>query len=297
MSSFQLKFSSLIVGLFLSSFLTLQAEELEAPFQEHLPLLPMEKDLQEKFYVTVPFSLGDASIEEAVQAFFKFLEEPDEVKNHIDLKIAPHHRRGDLGLKHRNPQENGEGDSKDYFHFHPHILDKYKDFLDSHPVVKDFMLKANPLWNQVHKTISHLLKTLEPTCPGVHERVFGGEEVHIVLRFLKYNWKKSGKYLARPHYDAGSFTLALAESGPGLRMGSHPGNLKPVVSEEGKAIFFLGGNFQKVLNVDHLSAGWHDVIQLDDSLIGSPFARWAIVAFIDGHGVQALSQSETHKWG
>jgi hypothetical protein len=38
------------------------------------------------------------------------------------------------------------------------------------------------------------------------------------------------------------------------------------------------------------------VIQLDESVIGKPFARWAIVAFIEAHGVEALSRSETHNW-
>ena len=256
----------------------------------------IQKSLQEKCYVNVPFPMERSTIEEAVQAFFKFLNEPDDVKEHIDLDIAPEHRRGDVGFKHRDPNDDIYNDSKEFFHYHPQILDKYGEFLDAHPVVKDFIDKAQPIWELTYQTVYNILKTFEPTYPGVCGRIFDTEHVHILLRFLKYDWQNSGKYLAKPHYDAGSFTLAVAESCQGLRIGSRPEDLKPVEHLEGKAIFMLGSNFQKVMEADDLFAGWHDVIQMDETLIGRPFARWAVVAFIEAHGVEALPRTETHKW-
>ncbi len=71
----------------------------------------------------------------------------------------------------------------------------------------------------------------------------------------------------------------------------------------------LASNFEKIFNINKnnenddrarhdikLLPGWHDVIQLDETRVGKPFARWAIVAFIDGHGVEALPRTETHRW-
>jgi hypothetical protein len=58
----------------------------------------------------------------------------------------------------------------------------------------------------------------------------------------------------------------------------------------------LASNVEKMMNTTELSPGWHDVIQLDKTLIGKPYARWAIVAFIEAHNVEALPRSETHKW-
>jgi hypothetical protein len=58
----------------------------------------------------------------------------------------------------------------------------------------------------------------------------------------------------------------------------------------------LSSNFKCILDTDDLSAGWHDVIQVDKTIIGKPLARWAIVAFIEAQGVEALSRTETHKW-
>lgn len=256
----------------------------------------IQKSLQEKFYIHVPFPIKRGQLESVVQSFFKFLEEPDHIKNYIDFTIAPEHRRGDVGFKHRNSKDDIYNDSKDFFHFHPAVFEKHHDFLESHPVIMDFMLKAQPIWSLASETVYQILKAFEFSYPGACAKVFDTEYPHILLRFLKYDWQTSGKYLAKPHYDAGSFTLAIAESCQGLRIGSHPENLQPVKHLEDHAVFMFSSNFQKVIDTDHLSAGWHDVIQLDETLIGRPFARWAVVAFIEAHGVEALPRTETHKW-
>lgn len=253
-------------------------------------------DLQKQFYVNVPFNIPEAELEEAVQAFFKFLAEPDSIKTHIDFSIAPLHRRGDVGFRHRDPNEGIYNDSKDFFHYHPALFEKYPDFLDKNPVVANFMYKAKPIWEKVYQTTYNILELFKPKFSGACNKIFDTEHVHILLRFLKYNWNKSGKYLAKPHFDAGSFTLAIAESCPGLRIGSNPENLKIVEHKADNAIFMVSSNFQKVINTGSLFPGWHDVIQLDETFIGKPFARWAIVAFIEAHGVEARPRTETHKW-
>jgi hypothetical protein len=255
------------------------------------------KSLVRDYYVNVPFPVGLSTIEAAVQAFFKFLKEPEDVKRHIDFTIAPLHRRGDVGYKHRDPSDHIYNDSKEFFHFHPALFDRYEAFLDQHPTVKDFVYKAKPIWDATYETVSQILQTFESNFPGIHNKIFDTDYVHIQLRFLKYDWQKSGAFLAKPHFDAGSFTLAIAESCPGLRIGSCPENLHPVDHKPDNAMFMLSSNFKKVIDGDKLfSPGWHDVIQVDNTLIGKPFARWAVVAFIEAHGVEALSRDETHKW-
>lgn len=265
--------------------------------QNHFPKYEdIEKSLREKCYVHIPFPADKSLIQEAISAFFKFLEEPDNIKNYIDFTIAPNHRRGDIGFKHRDPDDHMYNDSKDFFHYHPAIFEKHPDFVKENPVVRDFFLKAQPIWILAYKTVSSILKTFNSVYPEAYSKVFDTQNVHLMLRFLKYNWHQSGKYLAKPHYDAGSFTLAIAESCPGLRIGHNPETLKPVEHIEGQAVFMLSSNFKTVLNTNHLSAGWHDVIQTNETLIGTPFARWAIVAFIEAAGVTALPRTETHKW-
>lgn len=263
---------------------------------QNLDFKEIYRDLQEQFYVNIPFNIPRSDLEEAVQAFFKFLAEPDSIKTHIDFSIAPLHRRGDIGFRHRDPNEDMYNDSKDFFHYHPALFEKYPKFLAQNPIVSDFVNKAKPIWDKVYQTTHNIFALFEPKFPGICNKIFDTELVHIQLRFLKYNWNKSEKYLAKPHFDAGSFTLAIAESGPGLRIGSGPENLKLVEHKADNAIFMVSSNFQKVMNTDTLSPAWHDVIQSDEKFIGKPFARWAIVAFIDAHGVEARPRTETHKW-
>ncbi len=255
----------------------------------------LHETLQAQHYVNVPFAMDRSTIEEAVEAFFTFLEEPESVKTHIDFTIAPKHRRGDVGFKHRDPNDHIYNDSKDFFHYHPAIFEKYPEFLEKHPVVLNFVLKAKPIWMLVYQVIKDILVSFEAEYPRVVNKIFDTEHPHILLRFLKYDWQHSEKYLAKPHFDAGSFTLAIAESCPGLRIGSCPLDLKIVEHKVGNAVFMLASNFKKVMDID-LSAGWHDVIQMDETKIGKPFARWAVIAFIDAHGIEAQPRSITHKW-
>lgn len=261
--------------------------------------LSLEKiylDLQQQFYVNVPFNIPRSNLEDVIQAFFKFLAEPDNVKTHIDFSVAPLHRRGEVGFRHRDPNDNIYNDSKDFFHYHPALFEKHADFIAQHAVLNDFVLKAKPIWEMVYQIAQEILDLFEPKFPGACDKIFDTKCPHILLRFLKYDWNQSEKYLAKPHFDSGSFTLAIAESCPGLRIGSGPENLKLVEHKPDNAIFMVSSNFQKVINTDTLCPGWHDVIQLDDTLIGKPFARWAIVAFVEAHGVEARPRTETHKW-
>lgn len=259
--------------------------------EEHL-----YKSLKEQFYINVPFIIERSIINEAVDAFLKFLDEPDEVKNYIDFSIAPMHRRGDVGFKHREAKDHIYNDNKDFFHFHPAIFEQYDHFLKDNPIVKDFVSKAMPIWELSYKTVHQILSVFENKFPGIVDKVLDGEKSHLLLRFLKYEWEDSGKYLAKPHFDAGAFTLAIAESEPGLRIGSNNDNLEAIEHKDKEAVFMLSSNFKKVLNTDELSASWHDVIQVNANLIGKPIARWAVVAFIEAKDVEALPRSETHKY-
>ncbi|MCC8378141.1 MAG: hypothetical protein LN567_07220 [Rickettsia endosymbiont of Graphium doson] len=254
------------------------------------------ESLYKKPYALIPFSAKKAQIEEAIGSFFEFLKLPENIKQHIDLKISPLHRRGDIGFKHRNPEDDIYNDSKDFFHYHPIIEKHYSEFIKKHETLRIFLKNAALLWDIVYYTIKHILANFEKDYPNTLSKIFDTDTPHILLRFLKYDYSVSGQYLAKPHFDSGSFTIAIAESSPGLRIGTNPEDLEVVRHEENKAIFFISSNFRKIIDNELLKPAWHDVIQLDKSEIGKSFSRWAIVAFIDGHSVEALPRSETHKF-
>lgn len=254
------------------------------------------QDLYQKPYISIPFSIEKTQIAKAIHSFTDFLDLPDTIKNHIDFKISPLHRRGDIGFKHRDAQDDIYNDSKDFFHYHPLIEKHYLDFIDSNKTVKEFLQQASLIWEKVYSTVRHILSHFEKNYPGTLAKVFDTDTPHILLRFLRYEYPHSGMNLEKPHFDAGSFTLAIAESKPGLRIGTHPDDLELVTYQENSAIFMISRNFKKIVNDSRLKPAWHDVIQTDESSLGQAFSRLAIIAFIDGYNVKSLERNETHKF-
>lgn len=252
--------------------------------------------LYKKPYASIPFPITQEQIEKAVAAFFDFLSLSAEQKHYINFKISPMHRRGELGFTHRNPDDHIYNDSKDFFHYHPVIQEQYASFINANPIIKNFIEQAQPIWQAVYSCTHAILSEFDKNHPQTLSKIFDSPRPHIILRFLRYDYVKSSLYLAKPHFDSGSFTLAVAESSPGLRIGTNPEDLELVTHTQGQAIFMISSNVQKIIDNPELKAGWHDVIQLDTSKIDKPFSRWAVVAFLDGHSVESLSRHETHKF-
>jgi hypothetical protein len=249
-------------------------------------------NLSHNSYTIIPFPYSQEYISQAVELFFKFLCLPDKVKSHIDSKVSPRHRRGELGFRKREAENDLYNDDKEFFHFHPIIFEQFKTFIEQNPQVNEFLLKANNIWQAVFEMMQQIMNIFEQSYPGCYEKIFNQDEPHLILRFLRYTWQNSGEYLAKPHYDSGSFTLALAESSPGLRIGSGPDDLKLTSHEDNQAIFFISSNYRKIIDSDNLTPAWHDVIQLDANKLGRSFSRWAVVAFIDGNNVDSISRNQ-----
>lgn len=256
----------------------------------------IDEELKSKYFVNVPVEFTNKQINSAMASFEKFLELPENIKKHIDFSISEKHRRSDVGYKSRKPEDDIYNDSKEFFHYHPAILKKYPEYIKENKVVKSFLDEADSIWRHVDLILKHIFSEFDKKFTGVYSSIFDTENPHIVVRFLQYNWNESGKFLAKPHFDAGAFTFAIAESCPGLRIGSCPDDIELVKHQDSKAIFMLSSNSIKLIDDNELKPAWHDVVQMDETNIGKEFARWAIVVFIDAHGVEALPRSETHKW-
>lgn len=253
--------------------------------------------LKKDQYVGVPFPYDHQSLDEAMHSFLRFLALPADTKNRLQVSLSSKHRRGDLGFTYRQKSEgNTYNDQKSFFHYHPKFKQTYAKEIAADPILRDFIGWADKIWNAVYDTTGQVLKRLNRKYPGIYDKVLKTDTPHIILRFLRYDIRTPGKYLAKPHYDAGLMTLALAESGPGLRIGSCPEDLKPIAHHERQAVFFLGANIAQIVNPGFLKSGWHDVVQMGEKPKDNTYARWAIVAFIDGHDVEGAPEAATHKW-
>lgn len=67
--------------------------------------MSMFQQLIQRPYVQVPFFIEPRVLQQAVDAFFRVLDDPDSIKKHIDFTIAPEHPRGDVGYKHQDAGE------------------------------------------------------------------------------------------------------------------------------------------------------------------------------------------------
>lgn len=255
------------------------------------------KTLETQFYAPVPFKYDHAFCTQAMDTFFDFLTLPEAQKMQFQGKLSETHRRSGLGLTYRKKTKGTDySDQKCFFHYHPVLWRRHKRVVDQNPTTKRFFTKADALWHEAYARLKCALSQLESRHPGITDQILNTKTPHLVLRFLRYDVRTPGKLLAKPHYDAGAMTFAIAESKPGLRMGSTPQNLTLVTHKDKQALFFLGANFAQLTDTKTLKPGWHDVIQVGARPKNNQYERWAIVAFIDGHSTTGAPEALTHKW-
>jgi|HubBroStandDraft_6_1064221.scaffolds.fasta_scaffold164021_2 hypothetical protein len=247
-------------------------------------------------YYQIPFVIPHQTILTAVEHFFGFLNLSNPVKSTIDFKLREENRRGDIGYKKRFASDEDYRDDKEFFHFHPEIFNRYQYLIDEQPILSSFLNVAYDIWRAAESTVKTLLHQLEEQFPGCVEAIFPSGKSETILRFLRYDWQTSGRYLAKPHYDAAAISLAIAEDKPGLRIGLDPTSLQLLQHQEDHAIFFISSNYKRVFGDQcPFKPAWHDVIQIDENKIGHPYSRWAIVAFFIPYGVAELPRSFTHR--
>lgn len=252
-------------------------------------------DLTRQTYTPVPFPLSHREIEEAVGKFFAFLALPQEQKDVISkkwLKDGVH----DMGYIRTKGDKDviGKKDFKEYFHYHPDARKEWGREAAAEPVVAAFFEAADALYAYADRVGKEVISTLDPEFPGLYDAFFPAEwPGERILRFLKYDNRGEGEFLARGHYDRGGCTLAIAESAPGLRIGKDDATLTPVVHQDSTALFFPALHFAE-LTERRVPAAWHDVVQAEGQSVSGDAARWAVVYFMNAPGLPVPTGEETH---
>ena len=252
----------------------------------------LEKDLREKHFHQVAFSITRTEIDAAVKSYQRFLKMSPEEKSYISFKVHADRRRSDAGYIARSSSDR-RYDDKEYFHYHPAIFEQHTDFIDKHLRVSAFLNHADRLWKASVDTVGQVLDQLESRYPGIKKMHLEETRPEIYVRFLQYRPRSSSEQLARAHYDAGTLTLAIAESGPGLRIADRSGRMVPVIHKPGSALFFLGGAFPNIDSDGFFQPAWHDVVRVSSS--DAPAERWAVVCFFNAPTVPQPSWEANHQ--
>ncbi len=249
----------------------------------------IKSGVRDQNYALVPFPLSRGDFNRGVSHFFEFLSLPDDVKNQFQSNIIESDEESFVGYIKREKQKRvdealGEYfyDQKEYFHYNRYAEEYFRDFLNrGNERITTFFESARLIYEHAEGVAKQIINDFNEEFPGLREKFTPeGAHPHFYLRFLKYYTSGKGSFLAKAHYDQGGYTLALAESAPGLRIGKNEEGLKEVEHTDRHAVFMPGLQL-RFFTSDEFTPAWHDVVQKGDDMYNMETARWAVVFFVD----------------
>ncbi len=293
----------------------------------------IKADMRERHYSTIPFGLDTDAILHAREAFLQFLTLPRNVKDPLCYSLK-NDGGGLVGYKFSTPTK-GETDAKEHFHYHASLEDlasleacpdlgvvvgKYVQDDGVHKKGDDLYQRLTPFEAQrrvvdalrhggvqartfldaaavVHKaatrTITDLAAEIEHDLPGFSAAMFPGGDPYFFLRFIAYH---PAATLGKPHYDRGCITLAIDESGPGLRIGRDKDSIALVKERlPGEALIFVSLGLKERMAALGLEPAWHDIVRVDGAPYVAPdIARTSMVFFADLKEKFDRPYAETH---
>lgn len=255
----------------------------------------IKSQILEKSYAEIK---SNVSLEDYQKLAKLFLEcsEIDEFKKSFSYKV-PSYKRGKVGYVLELVEKGDTDNNKEYFHYNKYFEEMFKKEINNckHPSIINLLKLARYIYNKTVDKCVETLSLFESEFPGISKRFFPDNSNPLfILRILKYPNLTDGDFLAKAHYDRGIFTFALAESGPGLRLGRNDLDLKEVVHSEGKIIFMpsLGAD---LLTSKDFHPVWHDVLQREEHKVSEKVSRWAIVFFANIHDRnEMISYEQAH---
>jgi len=232
-------------------------------------------EVQKQSYAVFPFPLPWEELKQAADAFLDFLEVPGKEK--MTMILLENDPASHLGYAHRNKSK-GNFENKEFFVYHPK-LEKHFDLED--PKVRNFITQARKVYDAAKSTLKQMFTILSHEEPNFVNHFFQEGKTHrLYLRFNKYDEEKIGERIAKGHYDRGGAALALAESAPGLRIGSLNAPVE-IQHHEGHCLFMPGLTLNEFTTKIKFPKAWHDVIQKEDKPYRPGVGRWSIVFFVD----------------
>lgn len=246
-------------------------------------------------YRSVPFPLTQQELTKKAEAFLQFLSLPREVKRKLHFSVEKARGSAD---GYTEKLDVPDKDRKEFFHWRPELAEKEicKELCAEHEAVRTFFAIAESLFRQT-SSVAH--DTFLEFFPEYIDRLFdhtaaGPMPRSAVLRFLSYEPTAVDAFCAKGHFDKGFCTLALAESAPGLRVGSENADLHLVEHTDNAALFMPGMMFYEASD-GAIKPVWHDVVHSAGAPRVNEFcARWAIVYFIELPDLSFSSWERVH---
>jgi len=279
---------------------------------------PIRKQWEEKLYAEVPNTIERGEVEKAMQAFRAFCELSKEVKETICIPGENGRGVGTYGYVERHPtsdevevQLGKIPEHKRYFHYDPYLEEqKAEEIKAAGPAAEQLMEALRPMWIQIEKRAFETLQQLEkenegnPYYKDLVKKFFpdgltrgeaGKRHPQLMVRLMMYLQIEGKNALsANNHYDGGTSTFTIYESGPGLQVGIRAQKnietgeviqaeeMREVEQSEGTAFFWPGAAFTDIDPT--VQPTWHGVRQhLDGDVNVGEENRSVCVAFLDAY--------------
>lgn len=254
-------------------------------------------DLNAQSFHKMPITCSREGIETAVTAFFRFMELPEETKKRFSFKHGDEAAEGGMEVGYwTRSRAAGSPDNRGYFQYSVLADETFRKTGADCPELITFLDTARTVYEAVLPTLREAVRLIDEVHPGIEQKTFDpgfGRALRIPLRFLGYPTTDPGDFLATGHYDKGAFTLAVAESAPGLRIGKTPDTVKEVVHEDGHGLFFPGIQLEH-FTIPAFAPSWHDVMQKDQDAYKPKYARWAVVLFAGAWDGKPTAWADRH---
>lgn len=210
-----------------------------------------------------------------IEGFQKLIADPDREKWSLNtLRVGSDPREPDDGLIRKEKGLYGKAqDNKWFFHYRRSLEDRLQEHGVDTTMHTFFLDRARELHLHCH----HMMKAIGLALDGLHpdlefaRHLTEAEDADLnVLRLLSYD---KGSDIGKAHTDLSALTFHLAESRPGLRIGSEP--RQPYKAEPNKILVFNSIKIQR-LSKGRLPAVPHDIVDDD---IAATEGRWSVVYF------------------
>ncbi|MBI2572267.1 2OG-Fe(II) oxygenase family protein [Candidatus Woesearchaeota archaeon] len=255
--------------------------------------LKLKREIREKNYALVKSSISMQKLELGALYFLHLLESEEFKNNFAAVKIDPDNRSSRIGYFQKTTLKSYPT-TTDFFHYNDFFENYFTtEVREANPQLKKFLELARQIYDESKYLMQQIILSFEKDFPEIHQRFFPIEKKpYFYLRFLKYHPDPDSTHLVLGHYDRGACTLALTESGPGLRIGKDEENLAYVEHDPHEVLFLPGLMFPEVTNGEFTPA-WHDVPN-QEQCWDEKTARWSIVFFAGYSGMRNVHFEEAH---
>lgn len=253
----------------------------------------LQTQLAKDHFARIPFTKDNEHLAPIIEKFFAFMALPEETKKRFSFRLIPEDRGTEVGYWTRS-RATGALDNRGYFHYNEYADERFRAEGSDCPELIAYMDAVRPLFLEGQEAMKEVIRSVDTKFPGIYDTIFPVDRHPLLLlRMLAYERMEPGDFLAKGHYDRGFCTIAIAESAPGLRIGTTPEDVKLVEHQPNIALFFPGLTMQDYTSTDFIPS-WHDVIQQEEHILNNQTARWAIVLFSGAWGQRNMTWQEAH---